>query len=168
MTTVAKLVASLAAAAALAIGTSAVLEKPSRTVTTTTYVEAHREEVWQAVIDFRRYDRWNPYMRVAGNPELGHDIDVVLDANGSSRRLHARIHVLDPPRKLRWQSRLVAPGLLDVEYEVIVAPVTPRLTRVVQRARDEGIVVLLAGAVPTREGLESMAAALEAHVEAGT
>ena len=51
--------------------------------------------------------------------------------------------VLRPPRKLRWQSRTFAPGVRDLEYEIIVAPLGPNRAQVVQRARYEGLLARL-------------------------
>lgn len=169
MITLLKAAVAAAILVTLAIGASAALDEPSRTVTTTTLIEAPREDVWRVVVDFDAYAEWNPYMRIAGGAAArGGAIDVLLEPDGDAHELDATIYVFNPPRKLRWQSRLLAPGLMDVEYEVIVAPVSARVTELTQRAREEGLLVPVSSSVPTREGLESMAAALARRVEDAT
>ncbi len=164
-----KIAGAAAVAVVIAVGASAVLDEPAKTVSTTTLIDAPREDVWRVVVDFDAYREWNPYMRIAGDaPAVGGEFDVELDPGADARELHATIFVFKPPRKLRWQSRLVVPGLMDVEYEVIVAPVSPRVTRLTQRAREEGLLVPVTSSVPTRKGLESAASALARRVEAAT
>lgn len=166
MKTLLKVAVAAALAVILAVGASAALDEPSRTVSTTMLIDAPREDVWRVVVDFDAYAEWNPYMRIAGDTAAhGRSIDVLLEPGGDARELSATIYVFKPPRKLRWQSRLLAPGLMDVEYEVIVAPVSERVTELTQRAREEGLLVPVTSSVPTEEGLESMAAALARRVE---
>lgn len=168
MRRLAVLLAALLGAAVLLVSASAAVDWPARTVTTTTLVEAPREDVWRILLDLDDYPDWNPYMRVTGTPTLGGSLAVRLDPAGNVRDLDATVTVLKPPRKLRWQSRVLVPGVLDVEYEVIVAPVTSQLTEVVQRAREEGVAVPVTSAGPSTRGLEQMAAALARRAESGT
>lgn len=156
----------VAVVATLAIGASAALDRPSRTATTTMLVDAQREDVWRVVTQFDTYAEWNPYMRIEGGPPaVGSSIDVRLDPEGDERELDATIFVYKPPRKLRWQSRLLVPGVMDVEYEIIVAPVSPGVTQVTQHAREEGLLVPILGAAPTQAGLEMIGEALARRVE---
>jgi len=153
--------------AALAVAASAALDAPSKSFTTTTLVDARREDVWNIVMDFESYPRWNPYMRsVTGQAELGETLHVRLaPPGGDEDAVSARVFVLKPPRKLRWQSRMLAPGLRDIEYEVIVAPAAPNLTQVIQRIRYEGLLVPFVDGGAIRSGLESMARALARRAE---
>ena len=160
-------VAALAVVAA-AVVASAALDAPSRSFATATLIDAPREDVWSIVTDFESYPRWNPYLRsVRGEAKLGETLDVQLaPPGGDPDEVSARVFVFKPPRKLRWQSRLVMPGLRDVEYEVIVAPIGPRRAQVVQRMRYEGLLAPFIDAASIRTGLESMASALERRAEA--
>jgi len=164
------LVVVLALIAVLAVGTSAALDAPSRTSTTETVIEAPRENVWRLLLDFDSYSDWNPYMpTVQGRAAVGQTLDIRLEPPGDdAREIEATVFVFKPPRKLRWQSRLLAPGLRDLEYEVIVAPLGRNRAQVVQRARYEGLFVIFADSGSTKAGLESMAAALKRRAEAGT
>jgi uncharacterized protein YndB with AHSA1/START domain len=165
-----KVVFVIALAVFVAVGASAALDAPSRTAATTTLIEAPREEVWRILMDFEAYPRWNPYMRtVEGRPAAGRSLDIHLEPEGGDARdLQATVFTFKPPRKLRWQSRWLAPGLRDLEYEVIVAPSGRSRAQVTQRARTEGLFVFFADTGSTEAGLTSMAAALKRRAEAGS
>lgn len=157
------------AVAAVAVAASAALDTPSKRFETSMRIDAPREDVWSIVIDFESYPRWNPYMRsVTGRAALGETLDVRLaPPGGDEDEVSGKVFVYKPPRKLRWQSRLLAPGLRDVEYEVIVAPAGPNRADVVQRIRYEGLLTPFVDGAATQSGLENMARALERRAEAG-
>ena len=119
------------------------------------------------VVDFDAYPEWNPYMRsVEGRPEVGSTLEVHLEPpGGDGQDVSASVTVFKPPRKLRWKSRLLTPGLRDLEYEVIVEPLGPSRARVEQRARYEGLLTVLVDADDTRAGLVRMARALKLRAE---
>jgi hypothetical protein len=154
----------------LAVGASAALDAPSRTSTTATVIDAPRERVWDIVTDFASYPAWNPYLtEISGAQRAGESLDIVLATpDHGSRAITATIYVLRPPRKLRWQSRTLVPGLRDLEYEIIVAPLGPDRSQVQQRARYEGLLAVFVDEEATSVGLERMAAALAHRAEAGT
>ena len=153
----------------VAVGASAALDAPSRTSTTSTVIEAPRETVWRIVTDFASYPEWNPYMTtVRGTAQVGETLHIrLVTPRHDPRDIEATVFVLKPPRKLRWQSRMFAPGVRDLEYEIIVAPLGPNRAQVVQRARYEGLLAVLVDHEATAAGLERMAAALERRAEAG-
>lgn len=160
-------VALIAFLIVVAVGGSAALDGPSRTATAETVIDAPRELVWSVLMDFDAYHEWNPFISsIEGTAQVGRTLDIRLTPPGGSEQgVEARVFVFKPPRKLRWQSRLLAPGLRDLEYEVIVAPLGPSRAQVVQRVRYEGLLVPLTDTGSSVAGLESMAAALERRVE---
>jgi len=168
--TILKVTIAVVLIAVAAVGASAALDRPSRASETLTVIEAPREKVWAIVIDFASYPAWNPYLtRVEGRAAVGRTLDIHLEpSGGDAQDVAASITVFKPPRKLRWQSRMLAPGLRDLEYEVIVAPLGPNRAEVVQRARYEGLLVAFMDQAPTDVGLEELAAALKRRAESGT
>ena len=155
--------------ALVALGTSAALDAPSRTSTASTVIEAPREVVWNILTDFGSYSDWNPYMTaVSGAQRVGESLDIRLVTPGHDPRdISATIYVLRPPRKLRWQARTLAPGVRDLEYEIIVAPLGPNRAQVLQRARYEGLLAVFVDQRATTDCLERMADALERRAESG-
>ena len=147
---------------------SAALDRPSASASATASVDAPRDRVWGIVTAFDEYADWNPYMRrVDGDAQDGGAVVVRLETSNGSSELSASITVYRPPRKLGWTSRLVAPGLRDVEYEIIVTELARDRTRVVQHARYEGLLAPFVDRTALEDGLESMTRALAARAEAG-
>ena len=162
-----KVAVAVAAIAVLAVGASAALDRPARTSSTTTIVDAPREQVWRVLADFDAYPEWNPYIRrVEGRPEEGGTLDLRLEPpGGDAQDVSASVLIFRPPRKIQWQSRLLAPGLRDLEYEVIVEPVGPNRAQVFQQARHEGLLVAFVDEEETRAGLLALSRALKARAE---
>ncbi len=167
MRTVLKIAIAVAAVAVLAVGASAALDRPARTSSTTTIVDAPRERVWRVVADFDAYPEWNPYIRrVEGHPEEGGTLEVRLEPpGGEAQDVSASVAIFRPPRKIQWQSRLLVPGLRDLEYEVIIEPIGAHRAEVFQQARHEGLLAVFADEQQTRAGLLAMSRALKSRVE---
>lgn len=161
-------VVAVAVIAVVAVGASAAFDAPSRTAATDTVIDAPRELVWRLLMDFDSYPEWNPFMQsVAGRAAVGRTLHIRLTPPGADEQdVEGKIFVFRPPRKLRWQSRLLAPGVRDLEYEVIVAPLGPNRAEVIQRARYEGLLAVFTDIDSTKAGLEAMTAALEHRAEA--
>ena len=163
-------VGGILVAAAIAVVASAALDAPSRTAAAEIDIDAPRMDVWAVLMDFESYPSWNPYMRkVEGRAARGEVLEVRLEPEGgAAREISAEVSTFRPPRKLRWQSRLLVPGLRDIEYEVIVAPLGQARAHVFQRIRHEGVLVLFDDTGSTKESLEALAVALERRVEASS
>jgi hypothetical protein len=148
------------------VATSAALDAPSQSSFTTTVVDAPRETVWDIVMDFESYPSWNPYMRsVSGRPGVGETLEIHLDTPDGEDDVSAEVYVYRPPRKLRWQSRMLLPGVRDLEYEIIVAPLGPDRAQVQQRARYEGLLAPFVDGAAAQRGLEAMSDALKHRAE---
>jgi hypothetical protein len=147
-----------------ALGASAALDRPARIMMVSTAVEAPKPEVWAVLTNFDDYDQWNPVITSAsGEPVVGAELDLELTLPGHDpEELDAEVLVARGDRKLRWQDRLVVPGVRDLEYEFIIQPVEPGRVVVVQLLRSEG---LLAPFTDEEAGREALALIGEALVE---
>lgn len=147
-----------------ALAASAVLDRPARIMMVSSTVEAPKPEVWEILTDFDSYDEWNPVITSAsGEPVVGSSLDLELTLPGHDpEELDAEVLIANDDRKLRWQDRLVAPGVRDWEYEFILQPVEPGRVVVVQLLRAEG---LLAPFVDEEAGREALALIGEALAE---
>ena len=150
------------AACLLALLASAFLDRPATTVTTSAIVSATPEEVWATLLDVEGYAEWNPVLRGGSNPTGEGDTFVVeLDLPGhDAESLEPTVLIFRPDRKLRWQDRLLLPGVRDWEYEFVIEPLEAGSVVVVQRLRAEGLLSLFADEDAAREGLELMTEAL--------
>lgn len=156
--------AALVLLALAALGASAALDRPARIMMVSTAVEASKPEVWAVLTNFDDYDQWNPVITSAsGEPVVGAELDLELTLPGHDpEELDAEVLIVRGDRKLRWQDRLVVPGVRDFEYEFIIQPVEPGRVVVVQLLRSEG---LLAPFTDEEAGREALALIGEALVE---
>jgi hypothetical protein len=151
-----------------ALGTSAVFDRPARVMMVSSTVEAPKSEVWEVLTDFEAYDEWNPVITSgSGEPVVGSSLDLELTLPGhDSEELDAEVLIARGDRKLRWQDRLVAPGVRDWEYEFILQPIEPGRVVVVQLLRAEGLFAPFVDEEAGREALALIGEALAERVSA--
>jgi hypothetical protein len=161
--------AGLAAVVLLALGASALLDRPARVASLSATVEARKPEVWAALTDFAAYDDWNPFLRKAsGEAREGGSLEFEAVLPGHDpESLDAKVLIARPDRKLRWQDRLVVPGLRDWEYEFVLEPLEPGRVLVVQQLRVEGLLAPFADTGAAQEALELLVDALQQRLRAG-
>jgi hypothetical protein len=156
----------LAAALVLA---SAVVDQPSRYYRDAVVVEAPRERIWSLLTEFDAYRDWNPYItRASGSALEGATVDLHAEPQGEDAEdLTAKVLIVHPRRKLEWQTRKFAPGVLDHEQIFRVIPAGPNRWRIVQEARFEGVLALFVDLDGERRGLALMLQALADRAAAG-
>jgi hypothetical protein len=133
-------------------------------------IDAPPAVVWEVLIDFGRYPRWNPFIReIRGEPRVGETLDVTVEPAGQARRVfRTRVTQADAAGELTWIGRLPVPGLLDGEHSFVVAPHRDgRGTRFIQHENFSGVLLGLVGDVEgvVREGFHAMNRALKAEAE---
>lgn len=152
----------------LALVASEVFDTPARTASVQRVIDAPRERVWAVLTDFAAYEDWNPYVtRASGNVIVGAELRLRLEPPAGEVE-DATVKVLTArfERKLRWEDRLVIPGLRDEEVTIRVVKVSRTRVRLLEDVRIEGLLSPFADLAPTTRGLELMAAALKRRVEA--
>jgi hypothetical protein len=151
-----------------ALGASAALDRPARIMMVSSTVDASKPEVWAALTDFDDYDRWNPvFTSASGEPVAGSELDLELTLPGHDpEELDAEVLIARRDRKLRWQDRLVLPGVRDWEYEFVIQPVEPGRVVVVQLLRSEGLLAPFTDEEAAREALALIGEALADRVAA--
>lgn len=86
-------------------------------------IDAPSEFVWEVLLDYPRYPRWNPYTTaVSTDLTIGGPIDLTLPKpDGSAGTWVSReyVRVVEPPRLLRYDTGDTFPGLLGVRDQVI-------------------------------------------------
>jgi hypothetical protein len=130
-----------------------------------TDIAAPVDRVWQILMDFDSFPRWNPFIRsVRGRPEVGCRLDVEIGPSGSrGMRFHPTVTSVVPKREFRWMGRVAFRGLFDGEHIFELKSLGPAGTRFVQRERFRGLFVpLMARRLrkDVRRGFEEMNQAL--------
>ena len=134
-------------------------------------IHASAERVWDILIDFASYPRWNPFIRrISGELEVGERLEVRLQPP-DSRGITMRPTVLraEPNRLMRWVGHLLIPGLFDGEHSLAIRPLEEDRVRFVQHEAFKGVLVRpLARSLDTNtlRGFEEMNGALKERAEA--
>jgi hypothetical protein len=163
-------VALLAVLGLLAVGASALLDRPATVMTTSSTVPGPKQEVWETLTDLEGYGEWNPVITSAsGELREGSELDLRVELPGHEPEdVEASVLIYRPERKLRWQERLVLPGLEDWEYEFILQPLAGDRVVVSQHLRIEGLLSPFADEDAAREALHLMAEALGERLAGGS
>ncbi|MFD5830589.1 SRPBCC family protein [Lentzea sp. NPDC060358] len=89
----------------------------------TVEIDAPAEFVWDVLLDYPNYPRWNPYtVAVDTTLEIGSPIDLTLprpDGGEGTWVSREYVRAVEPPRLLRYDTGDTFPGLLGVRDQVI-------------------------------------------------
>lgn len=133
-------------------------------------IQAPAERVWQALIDFESYPKWNPFIRrISGEPKEGKRLRIYMELPGiKGRTFRPKILKAEPNRELRWLGRLLIPGLFDGDHIFTIEQIGSKRVRFVQREIFSGLLVsfLLQGLdEKIRLGFEQMNQTLKLRAE---
>jgi hypothetical protein len=151
-----------------AFATSALLDRPAKTVRTEIVVDAPRPVVWELLSDFARYDEWNPYITQArGQAAVGEQVHLrFAPGSGQPRQVDCEVVVVNGMRKLEWICRSYhLPGILDREHIFRLLPIGEARVRIVYEGRWEGVFVPFSDLSPRQRGYVAMARALKDRAE---
>ena len=80
------------------------------------------EKIWDILINFKEYEKWNPFMiKIVGEPKLGDKIEVQIQTiKGKKRTYNPIITKYELNKELRWKGRSILPGIFDGERIFII------------------------------------------------
>ncbi len=146
------------------------MAKSQKEVITEILINSNPAKIWNVLMDFERYPKWNPFIRsVYGQPTIGFKISAKLeppDAKGMT--INPTILEKDNERKLRWLGHLIFPGLFDGEHIFELIDNKNGTTTFIQRERFKGLLVPIFNKfldVNTRRGFEQMNQQLKVESE---
>jgi hypothetical protein len=133
-------------------------------------IQAADTRVWQILIDFSGFPKWNPFIREAkGNPIVGERLEVRIQPSGSrGMTFKPTVLKVEPNRELRWLGHLLVLGLFDGEHIFIIEPLESNRVRFIQREEFRGrLVPIILGRIgaDTQRGFEEMNQAIKALAE---
>jgi hypothetical protein len=140
-----------------------------RTIEATIDIDAPLEDVWRTLSAGRHYADWNPFItEVTGDFRVGNRPTLRIAPPGKkAMTFRPRITAASPTAGLRWEGRLVLPGLCDATHEFSLCAESSTRTRLTQRETFRGILTPVLGSMlePTRNGFIAMNEALRRRVE---
>ena len=111
-------------------------------ITTSIEIDAPAETVWAVLTDFDRYDEWNPYTRIEGEPIEGTILRVAPGPEaGRMPTFRPRVLSVIPNQELRWLGHLYVRGLFDGEHRFRIEPIDEDRSRLIQDETFSGILV---------------------------
>lgn len=111
-------------------------------------IAAPAHEVWRWFTDFEGFPSWNPFIRKAeGSLSVGSRLYIRLRLGERIIAFRPEVTKLEPAREVRWKTRVLVPGLFDVDRRFAIDPTGTRETTFVQEETNSGLLVPLAYAL---------------------
>jgi hypothetical protein len=115
-------------------------------------IAAPAHEVWRWFTDFESFPRWNPFIRKAeGALSVGSRLHIRLRLGERIISFRPEVTKLEPAREVRWKTRVLVPGLFDVDRRFAIDPTSTQQTTFVQEETNSGLLVPLAYALANLE-----------------
>jgi hypothetical protein len=88
------------------------------TLSTEIEIAATPDRVWDILMDFPGYGRWNPFIRsLEGTARVGETLKVFIQPpGGRGMQFRPTVLAVEGAREFRWKGKLLVPGLLDGEH----------------------------------------------------
>ena len=141
-------------------------------IVTAISISASPERVWAVLLDFPRYQEWNPFIpSIEGLSSEGSSLKVTISPpGGKSMTFRPTVLRQIVGREFRWKGRFLLPGLFDGEHYFGLVHVGDGSTQFTQGEHFAGILVPLLRSTldrGTKAGFEAMNVALKQRVERG-
>jgi hypothetical protein len=116
------------------------------TIATNVEIDAPPGRVWSVLVDLPAYREWNPFIVEASGPVVvGETLSLRFALPGRDpMTIEPRLLVVEPERELRWQGRLLFPGLFDGEHVFALTPLENGRTRLDHWEDFRGLLVPIA------------------------
>jgi len=142
----------------------------ARDVEASVEIDAPREVVWAALVDFESYPRWNPFTTsVRTDLEIGAPVSLGVAMPGRSYSDRVEwVNLVEPGRTICWGMMLGHPALLVANRWQTLSEVGEGRTRYHTVDRFSGLFVPVMMAIyaePMRRGFESVGLGLKGWVE---
>ncbi|HSE49013.1 MAG TPA: SRPBCC domain-containing protein [Terriglobales bacterium] len=119
---------------------------PQLIVRTEVLIRAPAQRIWDLILDFENYPRWNPSIRrvrghaLPGEPAV---LWVPLFPFGPCLPVHVIFFEVEPPLRLRWMGTLLVPALFCGDHRFILSPEEAGTIRLIQEETFHGMLVPL-------------------------
>ncbi len=112
-------------------------------IDTEVVIDAPVQQVWAALVDFERYQDWNPFIpHAAGTPDVGTVLNIRIRPVGKKSQKY-KVQILEAVHqsKLTWLGHLVLPGLCDGHHVLELLPLEGNKTKLLHRETFRGLLV---------------------------
>ncbi len=133
-------------------------------------IQAPVTRVWEVLMDFDSYNRWNPFVKtIAGNSEVGEQLQITIAPPGKGEmKLKPRVLTVTTGKEFRWEGHLFVKGLFDGEHYFKLERISENETRFIHGEHFRGLlrepILSMVGAA-TEKGFEMMNEAIKQEAE---
>lgn len=133
-------------------------------------IEAPQRLVWETLIRFDEYPKWNPFTtRVVGTPEVGAPVELHVNMPGRPRVVQREwVNLVEAPHRICWGLHMLGSSMLTTNRFQVLEPISETRTRYTTWDAFSGWMVPLVFAIygaPMARGFDLMAEALRVHCE---
>jgi hypothetical protein len=141
-----------------------------KTIQTEIIINAERQDVWNTLMDYDSYPKWNPFIKkISGDTNEGDILNVSILSNGNKPMKFTPVVLKNIIEKeFRWKGKLFIPGVFDGEHYFILESYGNNQTKF---THGENFTGLFSGALikviynDTKNGFITMNKALKELVE---
>lgn len=142
----------------------------ARTIRTSIEIDAPADRVWDILINFDDYLKWNPFItNIQGEAVQGAQLEVFIrPSGGKGMTFKSKVIKCEPNMEFRWKGKLFVPGLFDGEHSFQINPIGDNRVEFVQQENFSGTLVGLVLRMigkATQQGFEAMNLALKTQAE---
>lgn len=114
-----------------------------RHIRTEIVINSDPETVWQKLMDFENYSKWNPFIRsVSGEKAMGEKLVIEIQPpNGSKMTFKPVIQEFIPNQKLKWLGTGPIKGLFDGEHSFQLESQGEGQTKFIHEEKFTGLLV---------------------------
>ena len=135
-------------------------------VTTQIEINAPADKVRAAVVDYKSYPTWNPFvLRIVGDMTEGNDVRVTVKPVGQPEITGTGHVVATEENRIAWSGRLGLPGVFSGVHTFLIEPEGPNKTLFINKESMRGLSVLFYDFKPAGDGFAAMNVALKERVE---
>lgn len=141
-----------------------------RKIETQIEINCSAKKVWNALVDFKSYAKWNPFiMDIEGPLKEGSHLKVTIcSPKGKKMSFSPQLIKVDKEQKFSWQGKFVIKGLFDGAHMFEIVPLEKNKVLFIQVEYFSGLLVPLLWKIiqpRTRSGFEAMNKALKKYLE---
>lgn len=126
-------------------GAARLLEFFTRSVREEARLPASAPDIWRWFTDFESFPSWNPFIRNAsGSLRVGATLSIRLRLGKRIISFRPVVTAVEPSREVHWKTRVLVPGLFDVERSFIIEPAGTHEALFIQEETNTGLLVPLA------------------------
>jgi len=135
-------------------------------------IDAPPADVWQALIEFDHYEKWNPFTPIVETDlQVGSPVTLHIDMPNRSKSVRTEwVNLVEPGKTICWGMHMGARWLLCANRWQTLSPLPGNRTQYETIDYFSGLLAPLVMQLygePTRIGFQSVADGLKAYVELG-